>query len=834
MSLLAALLASGRTLLADGATGTNLFDIGLLSGEAPELWNIDQPEKILALHRSFVEAGADIILTNSFGGNARRLMLHKAEGRVHELNRRAAEIARAAADASGRKVVVAGSVGPTGDLFQPLGVLTEQEAVAVFREQIRGLKAGGADVIWIETMSALEEMRAAATAAAEEDMPYTITASFDTAGRTMMGLQPAALVAFAEGLLPPPLAVGANCGVGASDLVVSVLGLTVGTGAIPVIAKANAGIPVVHGDHVHYSGTPELMADYVALAIDSGARIVGGCCGTSPEHLAAMRKALDAHSAGERPDRASVEARLGPLVSPPPASEAGQPRQNKRKERATARAERAAAALRHEPLPRLENRSPPVEVLSGEQVERIVAAAFRILEEGGLEVRSASARAIYRTHGCIVDDETQMVRLPKDVAEAFAAKAPERFVLHARNAARHLHVGGNTVNFGPVNGAPHIRDAIGGRRYGDLAGFETILKITQTLGVVHWQGGVVVEPVDLPVPIRHLSMYRSHIRCADTVWAARGVGGVNAQDAIAMSAIEHGCSVDDLALRPTLMTVTNVNSPRRVDEEILDNIMVMARHGQAIIITPFTLMGAMAPVTLAGALAQQTAESLAIIALVQMIRPGCPCVLGGFTSNVDMRTGSPAFGTPEYVHSTLAAAQIGRRLKIPVRTSAVNASPTVDAQSTYETGFSLWAAIMSHSHLINHAAGWIEGGLSASLEKIIVDAEMLRGWAEILKPIDFTDEDLAVDAIMDVAPGGHFFGSPHTIQRFETAFYRPLLSDWSNFENWSDAGAKDATTRATALWQKTLAAWQPPPLDPAIADAIDAFVAKRTEEIEKG
>jgi trimethylamine---corrinoid protein Co-methyltransferase len=286
-----------------------------------------------------------------------------------------------------------------------------------------------------------------------------------------------------------------------------------------------------------------------------------------------------------------------------------------------------------------------------------------------------------------------------------------------------------------------------------------------------------------------------------------------------------------LGSRPTLMTVTNVNSPRRVDAEILDNIMTMARAGQCVVITPFTLMGAMAPVTLAGALVQQTAEALGIIALCQMIRRGAPCVMGGFTSNVDMRTGSPAFGTPEYVNATLATAQLGRRLKIPVRTSAVNASPVVDAQSTYETAFSLWAAIMSHSHLINHAAGWLEGGLSASMEKIIVDAELLRGWAEILKPIEFTDDDLGIDAIKGVAPGGHFFGSPHTIARYEHAFYRPLLSDWTNFETWTEAGSKNATERARELWKKMRDQYVPPPLDPAVAEALDAYVAKRHEEI---
>jgi trimethylamine--corrinoid protein Co-methyltransferase len=298
-----------------------------------------------------------------------------------------------------------------------------------------------------------------------------------------------------------------------------------------------------------------------------------------------------------------------------------------------------------------------------------------------------------------------------------------------------------------------------------------------------------------------------------------------------MSAIEHGCSIEELASRPTLLTVTNVNSPRRVDAEILDCIMVLARHGQCVVITPFTLMGAMAPITLAGALVQQTAEALGVITLLQLVRPGAPCVMGCFTSNVDMRTGSPAFGTPEYVHAVIASAQIGRRLKLPVRTSAVNASPVVDAQSTYETAFSLQAAILSHSHLINHACGWLEGGLTASYEKVVVDAELLRNWAAILKPVQFSDDDLAVEAIKEIPVGGHFFGSSHTLARYETAFYRPLLSDWSNFENWQDAGSRTATQRATALWKKLLAEYVPPPIDPAVKEAIVAYVARRTEEI---
>jgi 5-methyltetrahydrofolate--homocysteine methyltransferase len=327
--MLETLLAQGRPLLADGATGTNLFEMGLASGETPELWNVNHPDRILALHQSFVDAGADIILTNSFGGNRRRLMLHKLEGRTRELNRIAAEIARSAADRAGRPVVVAGSVGPTGDLLAPLGPLTEDEAFEVFVEQIEGLKEGGADVVWIETMSAPDEIRAAARAAGSLAMPYTVTASFDTAGKTMMGVAPTALASLTDGFDPKPLAFGANCGVGASDLVMSILAMTAARPDAIVIAKANAGIPQWHGAHIHYSGTPELMADYAGLAVDSGARIVGGCCGSTPAHLAAMRRAIDNHAARARPEQDQIIAALGPLVAPP-ATTQGQPRSRRR------------------------------------------------------------------------------------------------------------------------------------------------------------------------------------------------------------------------------------------------------------------------------------------------------------------------------------------------------------------------------------------------------------------------------------------------------------------------------------------------------------------------
>ncbi len=333
MSRLTRLLGEKKILLADGATGTNLFDMGLTSGMAPEIWNLELAQNITRLHRSFVDAGSDILVTNSFGASARRLHLHNLEGRVHEINARAAEIAAQCGAKSGREIVIAGSVGPTGDLFAPLGELTYEQAVEVFIEQIRGLKDGGADVAWIETMSAPEEINAAAQAASEVGLPFTITVSFDTAGRSMMGLSPADFARSMQALSPAPVAIGSNCGVGASDLLFALLALIDNAGDIPVIAKANAGIPHVHGDSVRYSGTPELMEDYARLAVDAGARIIGGCCGNSAEHVAFMRRGIDTHTKGVRPAREEIEARLGPLVSPPATGK--KPQTGRRRRRAS-------------------------------------------------------------------------------------------------------------------------------------------------------------------------------------------------------------------------------------------------------------------------------------------------------------------------------------------------------------------------------------------------------------------------------------------------------------------------------------------------------------------
>ena len=306
-------LAPRPWLLADGATGTNYFQMGLISGDAPELWNFQHTDRVRKLHREFIEAGADIILTNTFGGNRHRLKLHNDQDKVREINMAAAKLARAEADAAGRAVYVAGSMGPTGEIFMPVGTMPHEEGVSAFEEQAMALKEGGVDVLWIETMSSEEELRAAVEGAARAGLPIVTTMSFDTNGRTMMGITPKAFGALAGSLSTQPVAIGANCGVGASELIATVLGISEARPDAAVVAKGNCGIPQYKDGHIHYTGTPELMADYARIALDAGAKIIGGCCGTSPHHLAAMRKSLEGYAKGSRPSIELIEERLGPV-----------------------------------------------------------------------------------------------------------------------------------------------------------------------------------------------------------------------------------------------------------------------------------------------------------------------------------------------------------------------------------------------------------------------------------------------------------------------------------------------------------------------------------------
>jgi methionine synthase I (cobalamin-dependent) len=309
------LLSERPYLLADGAMGTNLFAMGLMTGEAPELWNFEQPDQVERLHRGMVEAGADIILTNTFGGSSYRLKLHKQQDRVREINREAAHIARRVADSAGRPVIVAGSIGPSGELFEPLGALTPGAAEAAFGEQAAALAEGGVDLLWIETMSAREEVLAAAAGAAKTGLPFVITMSFDTNGRTMMGFTPADFAGFAHAMDARPFGYGANCGVGAAELVAALVNMSSATKPDDImVAKGNCGVPYFVEGQIRYDGTPTLMADYARLARDAGARIIGGCCGTTPEHLAAMHAALSSHVPGNKPTLTEIAAKLGKLT----------------------------------------------------------------------------------------------------------------------------------------------------------------------------------------------------------------------------------------------------------------------------------------------------------------------------------------------------------------------------------------------------------------------------------------------------------------------------------------------------------------------------------------
>jgi trimethylamine--corrinoid protein Co-methyltransferase len=471
---------------------------------------------------------------------------------------------------------------------------------------------------------------------------------------------------------------------------------------------------------------------------------------------------------------------------------------------------------------------PPTAAVSADQIEAVHEASLTILEEVGMDILLPEAREIYRAAGAAV--EGQRVRFDRGLVLEAVAKAPAQFTLHARNPARNVGIGGDEITFCAVASAPNCSDFAGGRRPGSQNDFHNFMRLIQTLNIVQIIGGYPVEPVDLHPNTRHLDCLRDFVTMTDKPFHAYSLGWGRIRDGIEITRIGRGIGREQLEAEPSLFTVINSSSPLRLDAPMAAGIIEMAGAGQAVIMTPFTLAGAMAPVTVAGALAQQNAEALAGIALTQLVRPGAPVVYGGFTSNVDMKSGAPAFGTPEYMKAVLVGGQLARRYGLPYRSSNVNAATTVDAQAAYESVFSLWAVVMGGCNVVKHAAGWLEGGLVASFEKMVLDADLLQMVAEFLEPLEVSDTTLALDAIREVGPGGHFFGCAHTQERFRTAFYAPLVSDWRNYESWREAGAPDAYTRAAGLVTRLLAEYEQPPLDPGIRDELDAYVARRTEE----
>ncbi len=494
------------------------------------------------------------------------------------------------------------------------------------------------------------------------------------------------------------------------------------------------------------------------------------------------------------------------------------------------RRRREAGALPQRPWRQPRNPYRPLKVLSEEQLARIEAASFTLLETLGLEIMHDGALDLLARAGATVDRATRRVRLDRGLVLDQVRKAPAQFTLHARNPAHDVVIGGNRIAFCSVSSAPNCSDLDRGRRPGTYADFCDLLRLAQSLNVVHCATGYPVEPIDLPPETRHLDAHYGFITLTDRVWQPSAIGPWRIRDGLAMNALARGIDAAGLKAKPGLITIVNTNSPLRVDGPMIDGLMAMAEAGQAVVVTPFTLAGAMAPSTLAGALAQQNAEALGVIALLQLAAPGAPVVYGGFTSNVDMKSGAPAFGTPEYVKATLAGGQLARRYDLPFRSSNACAANAVDAQAAYESCMSVWAAVMAHANYVKHGAGWMEGGLVASFEKMVLDAEILQEMSAFLDGLAVDEDSLALEAIAEVGPGGHFFGAAHTLARYETAFYAPMLSDWRNFESWREAGAQDAAQRANAIWKKLLAAYEPPPLDPAIDEALKDYVARRKAE----
>ena len=491
---------------------------------------------------------------------------------------------------------------------------------------------------------------------------------------------------------------------------------------------------------------------------------------------------------------------------------------------------RGAEALPPSQPPWRQPRRPfaPVRAVSDDQLETIHDAALRVLGVTGVDFLHPRARELWAEAGAEIDGER--VRPDAELVMQLVGHAPATFTMHAPDPRHDVEVGGDAVAFTAVASAPYVGDEIRGRRQGNARDFGDLVRLSQLLSAVHLHGGYPVEPVDWHPSVRHLHATRTLLTLSDKVPHVYSLGAQRNRDCLEMVRIVRQVDGATLDAQPSVHTVINASSPLRYDTPMLAGVLEYAARNQVVIITPFTLAGAMAPVTIAGALVQQHAEALAGIAFAQLVRPGAPIVYGGFTSNVDMQSGSPAFGTPEFMQAALVGGQLARRLDVPYRSSNVCTANAVDAQAAYESVFSLWGAVMGGANIVLHGAGWMEGGLRASFEKMVLDADLLHMVATFLDPLVVDDATLAVDAIAEVGPGGHFFGVGHTQARFRDAFYRPAISDWRNFEAWEEAGGPTALDHARRRVRELLDAYEPPAVAPHVIAELDDFVARRVAE----
>ena len=470
----------------------------------------------------------------------------------------------------------------------------------------------------------------------------------------------------------------------------------------------------------------------------------------------------------------------------------------------------------------------PLRAVSDDELEAIHHASLRVLRETGIDFLDETARSQLAAAGAQVTGER--VRFDPELVESLIATAPTEFILHGREPHRDLKFGGDHIIYTSVASPPFVTGLGQGRRDGNRIDYRNLIKMGQVLNAIHTVAGYPVEPMDIHPSIRHLEATHDMLTLSDKTPFVYSLGRQRNLDAIEMVRIVRGVDTDTLDKETSIYSVINASTPLRYDTVMLHGIQEMSARNQLIIITPFTLAGAMAPVTIAGAVVLQNAEALAGIAYTQVVRPGSPVAYGGFTSNVDMRSGSPAFGTPEYWKACLLGGQLARRYRLPYRSSNVNASNSVDAQSAYESVIAIWGAVMGGVNLLLHGAGWLEGGLLTSYEKFVIDADLLNMVTEMLRPITVDDASLAVEAIAEVGPAGHFFGSTHTQERYASEHFQPMVSAWRNYESWDEGGRLEAHQRAERLAHEIIAAHEEPPMLEDRRVELDEFVARRVQE----
>jgi trimethylamine--corrinoid protein Co-methyltransferase len=501
---------------------------------------------------------------------------------------------------------------------------------------------------------------------------------------------------------------------------------------------------------------------------------------------------------------------------------------SRKRERAQRRAQRRESPLLARPFRQIRNPLPPLELLPPDQIERLHQASMQILEDTGLDFRDEEALDIWQKAGAKVDRAQSHVWLDRGLVMEAVASAPTSFTWRARNPRHNVVVGQDYLTFGPNGGMAYAADLENGRRPGTMADFENFVRLAQMAPVLHYASWEQVAPQDIPASTRHLHRLYACFTLSDKVAMEAAHGREITQDCLEMARFVFG----DLAGDPVIGDVINVNSPLRYDQRMLGGLITYARAGQVTFITPFILAGAMSPVTMAGALAQQNAEVLAGVALTQLVRPGAPVIYGGFTTNIDMKSGTPSFGTPEGAWAALAGAQLARYYHLPSRgNGSLTNAKVPDAQAAYETMWNLWPAVLSHTNLILHAVGWLDGGLTASYEKFIIDLENLAMMDHFLEGFAVDDSTLALDMIAQVGPGGHHLDTPHTQARYQNAFYQSALADRLGYETWALAGEWDTVKRAQAIWQDWLARYEPPPLDPGIREALQAYVTRREQAL---